>query len=204
MIPVQVIGYDLPTGFAVYQGMEYAYYRGARIMNCSFQMTTSAGPSWMEQFMLVTPDVLYVSAAGNEQVDIDDPAETPRFPQTFTMDNLIVAGNSTVDDEINYLGQGEGSNWGATSVDVFAVGTDLIGLDPDPFVPPFNQGDGSSNSAAILSGLAALVWSEHPTWTPLQVKQKIMSSADAIPAFQGLCVSGARINAAAALGANCP
>lgn len=53
MIPVQVYSFQTLSGFAAYRGMEYAYYRGARIMNMSFQLTTSSTPSWMEQFMLV-------------------------------------------------------------------------------------------------------------------------------------------------------
>lgn len=139
-----------------------------------------------------------MSAAGNEAADIDDPNETPRYPQLFTMDNLIVLGNSDLSDQ-----RSSNSNWGMTSVDVFATG-ETSAFDENPSHSPSNIWPGTSNSAAYTSGLASLVWTLNPSWTPLQVKQRLMNTAEPLSVLSGLCVSGARINAAAAVGQTCP
>ncbi len=45
-------------------------------------------------------------------------------------------------------------------------------------------------AAPIVSTISAIVWEDHPTWTPFQVKKHTMDAGDAIPALAGLC-SGA-------------
>lgn len=62
---------------------------------------------------------------------------------------------------------------------------------------PVNMG-GSSEATAVVSGIAALVWSEYPTWSRDQVRGRLLSSrvvggADAYGAvggFTGLSVAG--------------
>jgi subtilisin family serine protease len=201
MLPVQVYSFLSMSGTRIFKGMEYAYFRGARIMNLSFEMGSHASPQWMEQFMTSTPDVLYVAAAGNSGEDLEDPTVLRRYPAMFATDNLIVIGNADLNDGPYDFGSMGGTNWGAISVDVFATGV-LWALDRNPGTPP-TVGAGTSNSAAFTSGLAALIWTHSPGMTAVQVKQRIMDTADLIPALSGLCVTGARINAAAAVGTEC-
>lgn len=208
IMPVQVYGELQHSGFATFKGMEYAYLKGARIMNCSFQMV---GPlytdvSWMEQFMDATPDALYVTSAGNYGFDLDDPASPKHYPAMFECDNMIVLGNSDMNDErfCATCTPPDGSGYGAQTVDVFASG--LVCFFQADLTSPICGVMYASTSAAtaFTSGLAALVWSEYPAMTAVQVKQHLMNTADPIPALSGLCVSGARLNAAAAFGTPCP
>jgi len=209
IMPVQVYGGLQHTGFATFKGMEYAYLMGARIMNCSFQMV---GPiytdvEWMKQFMEATPDALYVTSAGNGAFDLDDPASPTHYPAMFTCDNMIVLGNSDLDDEpFEFQVPTGGTCWGAETVDVFATGfVCFFNADPNQVAPVCGITQASTSAAtAYTSGLAALVWSEYPAMTAIQVKQHLMNTADPILALDGLCVSGARINAAAAMGTSCP
>jgi subtilisin family serine protease len=207
MLPVQMYGPQTQSGFAAFKGMEYAYSKGARIMNCSFEFFHVVVPDthWMSEFMRATPDALYVSAAGNDGQDLDDPASLKRYPAMFENENLVVIGNSNLADErfCGSCSEWDGSNWGAVSVDVFATGT-VWSFQANPAQPPSGSYASTSNAAAFTSGLAALVWSENPTMTPIQLKQRLMNTADPSPALSGLCVSGARINAAAAFGTTCP
>jgi hypothetical protein len=50
-----------------------------------------------------------------------------------------------------------------------------------------------------VSGAAALVWAEHPGLTHIEVKERLMETADEIPALSGTTVTGARINVAQAI-----
>ncbi|QQR83672.1 S8 family serine peptidase [Candidatus Peregrinibacteria bacterium] len=55
--------------------------------------------------------------------------------------------------------------------------------------------DGTSMSAPMVSGVASLVWNEHPTLTASEVKQIIMDSGDPVSSLSGKTVSGKRLNA---------
>ncbi len=51
-----------------------------------------------------------------------------------------------------------------------------------------------------VSGGAALVWSQNPTWTAEQVKNQLLQTTDPILALSGRTVSGGRLNINSALG----
>jgi len=206
ILPVQIYGQLIATSWAV-KGLEYAYKgRGARLMNLSFII--SASPA-LEAFFQQTPDCLYVVAAGNDCVNLDQPIPgdcTPLYapyPAKYSLEHFIVVSSSDQDDKPE--GDGcvacqpfnSGTNYGKQVVDVFAPGLNdwYIGLDGDAT----NLGGGSSNATAMVTGLAALVWTFNPTFTVAEVKAKILSTTDPIPAFANKCVSGGIINAARAL-----
>jgi Ca2+-binding RTX toxin-like protein len=45
-----------------------------------------------------------------------------------------------------------------------------------------------------VTGAAALLWSQNPTWTAQQIKNRLMSTGDSISALNGKTVSGKRLN----------
>jgi subtilisin family serine protease len=55
--------------------------------------------------------------------------------------------------------------------------------------------DGSSMSAAVASGVAGLIKAANPSFTAVEIKDLIISSADEAPSFRGLVLSNGRINA---------
>jgi len=63
-------------------------------------------------------------------------------------------------------------------------------------VTPYMYGDGTSFSAPLASGVAALVRSHHPDWTPLQVLEQLIGTGDVIAYDQPI---GPKINAARAV-----
>jgi len=46
-----------------------------------------------------------------------------------------------------------------------------------------------------VTGVAALIWSQNPSWTYAQVRSKILSTVRAVPALSGKCVTGGVVNA---------
>jgi hypothetical protein len=55
-------------------------------------------------------------------------------------------------------------------------------------------------AAAYVSGSLALLRAQHPSESPAQLIARLRDSADSLPALQGLCVSGGRLNLRKALG----
>jgi hypothetical protein len=79
---------------------------------------------------------------------------------------------------------------------VFAPGAGILST---AWTGGYTTKDGTSMATPFAAGAAALVASAHPDWTPAQIKQALIDSADRRPAFDGESVSGGRLDAAAAL-----
>jgi hypothetical protein len=63
----------------------------------------------------------------------------------------------------------------------------------------YSSASGTSMAAPFVSGVAGLILSIHPELTSIQVKNKIMNSADKIPSLSHKVMSGGRLNAYNAL-----
>jgi len=70
------------------------------------------------------------------------------------------------------------------------------------YAPSYIRGSGTSEAAAVTSGLAALLLQAHPTWTPDQVKTALKSTASPMPTFTANGQGSGRVNLAAAMTAN--
>jgi subtilisin family serine protease len=55
--------------------------------------------------------------------------------------------------------------------------------------------DGTSMATPHVTGVAALVWSRYPSWTYLDVRNRLLSTTRANAALSGRCVSGGVVNA---------
>jgi serine protease len=147
----------------LYLGVLYAAENGARIINCSWGSTVR---SQINQDIMthVTLDLgcMVVAAAGNSNNAV------PLYPAAYDY-TLSVASTDQNDKRATF------SSYGAT-VDIVAPGVDLI-------VAEFGgydfTGNGTSFSAPIVAGAAALLLSIHPEYTPLQLAEQLRVTADA-------------------------
>ena len=149
---------------------------------------------------------LIVAAAGNENENTDN---TPFYPASFTniLDNVISVGASDANDNRSnwngfqnlwgYLGQAQ-SNYGKTTVDVFAPGSDIYSTLKNG---SYGNMSGTSMATPFVSGVVALIKSINNSFQPSDIKHIINYTADQITELSDLCVSGGRLNAAAALNA---
>jgi serine protease AprX len=70
------------------------------------------------------------------------------------------------------------------------------------YSPSYIRGSGTSQAAAVTSGLAALLIQAHPTWTPDQVKAALMHTASPIAGVASTSQGAGRVNLTAALTAD--
>jgi photosystem II stability/assembly factor-like uncharacterized protein len=156
-----------------YEGIVYAFRNGASVINCSWGRT--GGFSRFEQDIINAASAagaLVVTAAGNDDSDND---YTPNYPANYQ--NLLAVGatQSTSDTKAQF------SNYGV-SIPVFAPGENIWSAFPNGGYG--NGGSGTSYSSPLVAGLAGIVKSLHPAWTPQQIAAQIRVTADSIDLLQ--------------------
>jgi len=133
-------------------------------------------------------DILFVAAAGNSTVNND---RTPHFPSSYNVPNVVSVAALDRHDELAKF-----SNWGAKSVAIAAPGVDILST---WLGNAYEEKSGTSMATPVVSGVAALILSEHPRMSVDDLKKKLLASTDPIVALKGKTVTGGRINAAKAL-----
>jgi serine protease AprX len=127
--------------------------------------------------------VTVVVAAGNDRNTLGDPGFDPR---------VLTVGAADVTKNRVAPFSGSDDVYGYAKPDVVASGVDVIGLLPIGSVIEQSpstkhlanglfRGSGTSQSTAIVSGLAAILLAAHPDATPLQVKASVRCAATGLP-----------------------
>ncbi len=126
--------------------------------------------------------ILVVTAAGNESTFSD---QSPTYPAAFMFLNQINVAATNMDDTLSFF-----SNFGEQTVHLAAPGNAIYSTIPGNRVQPL---DGTSMSAPVVSGSAALLLSAVPRSSAQQLKSALMSTVD-VP-FPGLKIqSRGRVN----------
>lgn len=153
------------SGILGYNAIPYAADMGCKVINCSW-----GANGFVSQAMQDVIDYAYqkgcvvVAGAGNSAIDND---VDPFLPSALNH----VLGVSSIERSGSY------STWAAygACVSVNAPGTEVLGT---TLGNGYSLNTGTSFSTPLMSGLAALVYSVHPTWTPAQVMAQIRSTTD--------------------------
>ncbi|MDB9485369.1 S8 family serine peptidase [Dolichospermum circinale CS-537/01] len=133
---------------------------------------------------------LFIAAAGNSGQNADI---NPMYPAAYNLANIISVASTTHTDALSSF-----SNYGLTTVDLGAPGSAIYSTLPNN---SYGTLSGTSMASPHVTGAAALVWSQNPTWTAQQVKNTLMNTGDSIAALAGKTVSGKRLNVFNALAA---
>jgi thermitase len=185
-------GLDLSAEIAA---LAYAKSKGAKIANMSL-----GGPSWSmaEREAIRLSGLLAIVSAGNDSLDndmallsdlnTDGEADilSPAYPAAFTLSNILTVGASNDHDENAYSTECHTTfavsrplcaftNWGHDSVDVSAPGADITSTVPGA---TWETWDGTSMAAPHVSGIAALVLAQNPTFSVAQLKNAVMRSVE--------------------------
>ncbi len=139
IMAVRVLAADgAGTSSGIIQGIDYAVQNGAKVLNMSLggggDANGNPDPAYAAAITRAqAADVVVVVAAGNDGADNQ---ATPVYPCNFPNPNLICV--AALDQR---FGMANFSNWGATSVDVGAPGTNVVSTWPGPVVDvPLDSG----------------------------------------------------------------
>lgn len=196
----------------VANAIRYAVNNGAKIINMSFGKKLSPHKEWVDAAFkyAALKDVLLVIASGNDNLNNDSVTDYPNatyLDGTTHDENVIVVGASAPRADTSLATSF--SNYGKKTVDVFAPGEKVTSINSGA---EFNTADGTSFSAPIVTGIAALILEYYPKLSAAQIKQAIMQSATPLTGFMvnkpgthqkvdftTLCKSGGIVNARKAL-----
>jgi subtilisin family serine protease len=127
-------------------------------------------------------DMLFVCAAGNNNGNNDT---TAFFPANYNAPNVLsVAATDNRDNKSSF------SNFGATTVDLGAPGTNILSTVPNGGFAVFS---GTSMATPHVSGAAALVLSRCSLSTA-NLKANLMNNVDPVSSLSGRTVTGGRLN----------
>ena len=191
IMPVKVLD-EYGSGWLsdVAAGIVYASDQGAKIINVSL------GGSTLSQtlcdavaYASQTTGALVVAAAGNTGGAVLYPAACDHV--------LAVAATDRADQRAYFSNLGPQVDLAAPGVDIYSTWYQS-GLQASGY---FTK-SGTSMATPQVAGVAALVWSRWPTWTPDQVAQRLLDTALDLgePGWDAYTGWG-RLDAAAAVGA---
>lgn len=164
------------------RAVRYAVDNGADVINLSFG--NFYPPSDFEKTEAIDyayeRGVLVVASAGNQLVSF------PHYPSGYphVLSVTWVYSNDQITEFTTY----------GDAVDVSAPGVNLLSLHPNSSTIRMS---GSSSATPVVAGLAGLVKSQHPDWSPMDIMRQIVFTADNIddvnPDYKGQLGSG-RVN----------
>jgi len=197
----------------VANAIRYAAANGARVINMSFGKSYSYDKKAVDEAVkfAMTKDVLIIHASGNDnnntEVENNFPSRVYE-DKSGTAQAWIEVGASGPKDDLTL--KASFSNYGKSTVDVFAPGVDINSTTPGS---KYDLHSGTSMAAPVVTGLAALIRSYYPKLTALQVKDIILKSVEKVThkvtlkegkesrevSFDELCATGGIVNAYNAL-----
>lgn len=163
LLPVKFMESSFGTCEDAVEAIRYAIDKGAQIINCSWNF--SSYDEGLYKIIKDNPAVLFVCAASNSNLDLD---KSELYPCSYNLPNIITV--NSVDNRGDLYDAGGYGN----AVDISAPGVNVkVNL-------PENEEDfveGTSVSAAFVSGAAALMMSEDHSLSAKKIKDTIILSA---------------------------
>jgi subtilisin family serine protease len=181
-----------PTALYAAKAIWYAVSQGAKIVNMSWDVGTNRAV--LRAAIFNNPNVLFVAAAGNGGTDN---TEYPTFPAVYAAPNVIaVMASDEADEKPGFSCYGDNVDIAAPGVRIMSTSRYLL----PPTVPPpriYNPAyrfySGTSASAAHITGAAALLLSID-NWTPGDLREHLVASADRIRDLRRMCRAEGRLN----------
>lgn len=202
----------------VRQALDYVAVKGVKVSNHSYGGFGASNIEYRAHETLNELGHLSICSAGNNGCDLDSTSgssaclsETgdtlgPFTPASYDLPNIISVGGTTTTGELAWF-----SNYGRTSVDVFAPGSDIITI-YGRLMYGIENGcagktqlasvKGTSFSAPIVAGMAAVVWSYKPELSAGKVKELIMDTGTHVQSLSGKARSSRIASLAAMMGSN--
>lgn len=149
------------------RAIDYAVLMGAKIINASWGGAPCSKILGAKISSLSELNVLFLSAAGNRGVNID---EQPEYPASYNLPSQITVGAV---GPLNLMA--DFSNYGDRNVHLFAPGLRIVSTVPGG---GSRSATGTSMATPFASGVAALLWSSRPKATANEIRAALLESVD--------------------------
>ncbi len=175
LMPLKIHGGEKSSGSVAHaiKAIKYAVMMNADICNISWGSAAITSSITTLEQTIRESDLLFITAAGNAGSDND---QLPVYPAAFRLSNVL---SITFVDSRGRLTPK--SNYGATTVDLAAPGTDIystaVGAD-------YAYMSGSSMAVPYVSAIAALLYTTAEGLYPATVRELILSTAYPLPGSQ--------------------
>ncbi|MBC8107880.1 MAG: S8 family serine peptidase [Anaerolineae bacterium] len=166
IMPIRFFGTTAWTSAVIAASYAYAAGNGARIVNTSYGVDEfSNDPSYVAALQYIYDEgVLHFNSAGNANT---------QNPIRQSLDQSLFIANTNSSDQKSFA-----SNYG-WGIDLSAPGEGIYSTYPGGNYITLT---GTSMATPNAAGVAALIWSVHPTWTRDQVAAQLVGTADSINA----------------------
>ena len=154
------------------KAMRYATQMGAVIINYSGGGTDYSKEEYEAVKAAEKKGILFVAAAGNEQSNSDT---NHYYPADYKLSNIISV--TAINPSTEVLSS---SNWGTETVDIAAPGQNITSTLPGNF---YGLMTGTSQATAFVSGAAALIKANKPSFKYSDLKKHILATGDANPSL---------------------
>ena len=167
------------------KAITFAVDHGAQIINASWNVGLN-NPELRKAIEYAgTKGVLVVVAAGNNG---GNNRHYLTFPASYNLENMISVMATDEDDyKADFSNYGKNVHIAAPGVNIVSTSAYLCPLS----VPPSQSRNlghrtysGTSPAAAHVSGAAALLLSINRSWTPAEIREHLVSSADYVPSLE--------------------
>ncbi|MBI3267500.1 MAG: S8 family serine peptidase [Planctomycetes bacterium] len=167
LMPIKVADWQGNASLSdLVSGILFAVDHSARILNVSLGSRVGSAALQDAVNYAWSHGALVVASVGNDNTN------AALYPAAYP--HVVAVGSTTASDDLGYV-----TNVSKLTT-VSAPGEKLVSSMPGNF---YRDVGGTSTSAALVSGVAALVWSKYPVLTNAQVRAAVQYGANPIPAL---------------------
>ncbi len=161
----------------------YAIDNGAKVINNSWGMLKYS--KILEDLMIFANEkgIIFVSAAGNNYKNLD---ESPLYPAAYKTDNNITVAAMSPENRMTAF-----SCYGPTTVHIAAPGRNIMSTVP---ANKYEVLSGTSMAAPYVAAAVSIYLGKYENSTPLEIRDKIISTSTYMDHFKGRTVSEGRLN----------
>jgi len=127
--------------------------------------------------------IMFIAAAGNDSKDND---LVPSYPAGYDVANVISVASTQSDGTLSGF-----SNYGATSVDIAAPGSDIYSTIPGNRYASYS---GTSMATPAVSGAVALMLSKRPSMTASEIRSELLNGGRTMESLKNRVVTEAQMN----------
>lgn len=172
---IGILPYKITHDGEVSKALKEAVSQAPHIVNLSFHLESPEEGYNIYKLMKAHPEILFVVAAGNSGIWLDDP-RVLSYPTKVNLSNVITVGSTDSTGKLSVF-----SNYGALNVEVAYVGENVfLPLTQSGFIPM----SGTSFSSPLVANVAANMKMANPKLNASELKKGLMISARALPPLE--------------------